>query len=94
MKLRDIYGNLIHGVGPVINVQLPQTQIISFSERDPKSVELERNVNAKMNSILENKSDKKPAFNPPGKIKIISYEESVRELRELCNTLKNTDNIL
>jgi aspartyl/asparaginyl-tRNA synthetase len=90
MKLRDKYGQYIAGKGPVLNVQLPSE--ISFAkERDPSSIALEKKVNEEMSKALEKALPKENKKMPQlsNKIRIVSYEEAVKEL---ANTLKPTDN--
>lgn len=90
MKLKDMYGNYIAGKGPVINVDIP-SQISFTKERDPKTIALENAVNVQMNKAIEAVQPKEQKKLPqaPNKIKIVSYEEAIREL---SNTLKSTDN--
>jgi hypothetical protein len=91
MKLKDIYGNYIAGKPNVMNVVLPNITPKSFIEKDPKSVELERSVNEKMQKAIDGvvPQQTKKVFNPPHKTRIVSYEEAIKEL---ANTLKLTDN--
>lgn len=90
MKLIDMYGRFISGKGPVLKVNIPNN-ILCVKERDPKSIELERNVNSKMNQAIENALPKnlKKLPQPVNKIRIINYEEAIKEL---ANTLKSTNN--
>ena len=90
MKLRDMYGRYISEKGPILNVHIPN-DIMCVKERDPKSIALEQSVTAKMNQAMDNvipKQDKKLP-QPSNKIRIVSYEEAIKEL---TNTLKSTDN--
>lgn len=89
MKLRDMYGNLIAGKGPVLNVQLPSNLIVT-RERDPRSVQMEQNVANQMQKAIDSISPvTKKLPQPENKIRIVSYEEAVKEL---ANTLKSTNN--
>lgn len=91
MKLKDLYGNYIAGKPNVLNVVLPKITPQSFVEKDPKSLELERSVNEKMQKAIEASTPnkvKKP-FQPTFKTRIVSYEEAIKEL---ADTLKLTDN--
>jgi aspartyl/asparaginyl-tRNA synthetase len=90
MKLRDMYGQLIAGKGSVLDVQLPQ-QISFIKERDPHSIALENSINSKMSKAIEQatQKDTKKIPQPTNKVKIVSYEEAIKEL---SNTLKPTDN--
>jgi hypothetical protein len=90
MKLRDVYGQLIAGKGSVLNVQIPQQ--ISFSrERDPKAIALENSVNSQMKQALEkaNPEPKKKIPQPVDKVKIISYEEAIKELANGFKPINN-----
>jgi hypothetical protein len=91
MKLKDLYGNYIAGKPNVLNVVLPNITPQSFVEKDPKSLELERSVNEKMQKAIEASTPKevKKSFQPPYKTRIVSYEEAIKEL---ANILKLTDN--
>lgn len=89
MKLRDMYGNLIAGKGPVLNVQLPSNLIVT-RERDPRSVQMEQNVANQMQKAIDSVTPvSKKLPQPENKIRIVSYEEAVKEL---ANTLKSTYN--
>lgn len=86
----DMYGRYISDKGPVLNVHIPN-DILCLKERDPKSIELERSVNSKMNQAIENALPKnaKKLPQPVNKVRIVNYEEAIKEL---ANTLKSTDN--
>lgn len=89
MKLRDMYGQFVARTGPVLNVSFPK-EINFVKERDPKNVALENAVNAKMNQAIEQATPKQKKLpEPVDKIRIVSYEEAVKEL---SNTLKPTNN--
>lgn len=84
-----MYGNLIAGKGPVLNVQLPSNLIVT-RERDPRSVQMEQNVANQMQKAIDSISPvTKKLPQPENKIRIVSYEEAVKEL---ANTLKSTNN--
>lgn len=89
MKLRDMYGRLIAHAGPALNVSFPN-EINFIKERDPKSIALEASVNAKMNEAIDKATPKQKKLPEPiNKIRMVSYEEAIKEL---SNTLKSTDN--
>lgn len=88
MKLRDMYGRYIAGVGPILNVQIPN-EIMIIRDRDPKSIALEQSVQNKMQDVLSSVTPKEKKLpQPANKIRIVSYEEAIKEL---ANTLKPTD---
>lgn len=88
MKLRDMYGNLIAGKGPVLNVHIP-SNIMVTRERDPQSIALEQNVTNQMQRAIDNVTPKEKKLpQPTNKVRIISYEEAIKEL---ANTLKSAD---
>lgn len=91
MKLKDLYGNYIAGKPNVLKVAMPNITPLSFVEKDPKSLELERSVTEKMHKAIEatTPAQVKKTFQPPYKTRIVSYEEAIKEL---ANTLKLTDN--
>lgn len=86
----DMYGRYISDKGPVLNVHIPNN-ILCVKERDPKSIELERSVNSKMNQAIENALPTKVKKLPQlaNKVRIVNYEEAIKEL---ANTLKSTNN--
>lgn len=86
-----MYGGYISGKGPVLNVHIPN-DIMCVKERDPKSIALEQAVSTKMNEAIENALPKqeKKIPQPSNKIRIVSYEEAVKEL---TNTLKPSNNV-
>ena len=91
MKLRDMYGQYISGVGPILNVQIP-SNIVVTRERDPQSIALEQAVTKKMSEVIDASLPKaKQLPQPTNKIRIVSYEEAIKEL---ANTLKPADNKL
>ena len=86
-----MYGAYISEKGPVLNVHIPR-DIMCLKERDPASVALDKSVNIKMNQAIESilpKQEKKLPH-PVNKIKIISYEEAVKEL---ATNLKSTNKV-
>lgn len=85
-----MYGRLISEKGPILNVHIPN-DIMCVKERDSKSIELERSVNSKMNQAIENALPKqvKKLPQPANKVRIVSYEEA---MKELADTFKPTDN--
>jgi len=89
MKLKDMYGQFVARTGPVLNVSFPN-EINFVKERDPKNIALENSVNAKMNEAIEKATPKQKKLpEPTNKIRMVSYEEA---MKELSNTLKSTDN--
>ena len=86
----DMYGRYISDKGPVLNVHIPN-DILCLKERDPKSIELERFVNSKMNQAIENvlPTNVKKLPQPVNKVRIVNYEEAIKDL---ANTLKSTNN--
>lgn len=88
MKLMDMYGRYISDKGPVLNVHIPK-DIMCLKERDPASIALEKSVNIKMNQAIESALPKqeKKLPQPFNKIKIVSYEEAIKEL---ANSPKST----
>lgn len=73
-----MYGEYIANFGPVLNVSVP-SDIISMSERDPRSVALESRVTSKMNEAI-NQSMPKKLPEPVNKIRVVSYEDAMKEL--------------
>lgn len=89
MKLRDMYGDFIASKGPVLNVHIP-SNIMVTRERDPQSIALEQNVSLQMQKAIDSVTPKeKKIIQPANKIRMVSYEEAIKEL---ANTLKSTDN--
>ena len=91
MKLRDVYGFLVAGSPPAMNVQLPNMTAPYVKQRDEKLVKLEQQVNKSMFEAIAKLEPVKPEkfLQPANKVKMVSYEEAIKEL---ANALKPTDN--
>ena len=84
-----MYGNLIAGKGPVLNVHIPSNLMVT-KERDPKSIAMEQSVTQQMQKAIDNVTPKEKKLpQPSNKIRMVSYEEAIKEL---ANNLKSTDN--
>ena len=84
MKIGDLYDRFIAGKGKIYNSGI-SNNVISTRERDPKSIELENNVTLKMQQAVESVQPKqaKKAFIPPNQIRIVSYEDAIKELASI-----------
>lgn len=87
MKLNDIYGSRVAGNPSVIKVDLPNMSVPTLRQRDKKLVDLENTVTKKMNDAVNKivPPPNKKFSEKPGSIKIVSYEEAIKEL---ANTYK------
>ena len=88
MKLRDQYGNFVHGIPAVSNYTAHVGGVVK--SKDSKIDALEQKVNETMLSAIRslNPVQQDKFLQPSNKIRMVSYEEAIKEL---ANSLKPTD---
>ena len=84
MKIGELYNQFIAGKGRIFNSGI-SSNVMPIRERDPKSIELENDVTLKMQQAIESVQpmQAKKTFIPPNQIRIVSYEDAIKELASI-----------
>jgi hypothetical protein len=87
-NLENIYASSVSNRGSINNLSFGSSMV--QKERDPSLVNLENSVFSQMFELVKEENPPKPVYKQ-NELKVVSYEEALRELAELEKTLNSED---
>lgn len=88
-NLEKIYSSNVMGRRPINNFSYGSHSV--QKERDPSLVNLENTVFSQLFELIKEEKPPKPVYKQ-NELKVVSYEEALRELAELEKTLSSEEN--